>query len=197
MPFAMPTEGGSASDAPDAVHSALPGLAPAEFIRRALPHESNQLAELFWRVREQNVESIPPSVHPLDDMRRWMRDVAFKAYDVWVAEAAHAAAEPAAGSLASGATRARALIGFMALRQPDWIEHLYVDREFTGRGLGTRFLDLARRELSGSRIQLWTFQSNTGARRFYERQGFAAAQWTDGENEEGAPDVRYQWTRPG
>ena len=41
--------------------------------------------------------------------------------------------------------------------------------------------------------QLWTFQSNHGARRFYERHGFVAVQHTDGDNEEGAPDVRYEW----
>jgi hypothetical protein len=41
---------------------------------------------------------------------------------------------------------------------------------------------------------LWTFQTNTGARRFYERHGFVAVDETDGSaNEERAPDVRYAW----
>jgi hypothetical protein len=31
------------------------------------------------------------------------------------------------------------------------------------------------------------------ARRFYERHGFVAEATTDGDNEEGAPDVRYRW----
>ena len=43
-------------------------------------------------------------------------------------------------------------------------------------------------------MQLWAFQSNTGALRFYERHGFVAVEETDGDNEEGAPDLRMRWT---
>lgn len=32
-----------------------------------------------------------------------------------------------------------------------------------------------------------------GARRFYERHGFVVVDATEGDNEEGAPDVCYQW----
>jgi len=42
-------------------------------------------------------------------------------------------------------------------------------------------------------LKLWTFQANTGARPFYEHHGFAATGSTSGDNEEGAPDVRYVW----
>ncbi len=197
MSSAKPTDDRPAPTGPTDVGKTSAEVLAAPLIRRAQSHESDTVAELLWRVREHNVGSIPASVHPLDEMRDWMRDVMFQEYDVWVAEAVHTVAEPAADSLAGGATSARALIGFMALRQPDWLEHLYVDRECASQGLGARFLEVARRELSGSRIQLWTFQSNSGACRFYERQGFSAVQWTDGDNEEGAPDIRYRWVRPG
>jgi ribosomal protein S18 acetylase RimI-like enzyme len=41
-------------------------------------------------------------------------------------------------------------------------------------------------------LQLWAFQSNARARRFYERHGFEAVEFTDGNgNEERWPDVRY------
>ena len=44
-------------------------------------------------------------------------------------------------------------------------------------------------------LQLWTFASNVGAQRFYERHGFEAVERTDGsDNEEGAPDIRYVWS---
>lgn len=147
---------------------------PTVDLRRALTHESDPVAELFWRVRQQCLGAIPPSVHPLDDMRRWMRDVLFVEYDVWVGEVQGK------------------LVGVMALKQPDWLGHLYIDAAFTGRGLGLRFLELAKQELPGG-LQLWTFQSNVGARRFYERYGFVPVQWTDGDNEEQAPDVRYEF----
>ena len=42
-------------------------------------------------------------------------------------------------------------------------------------------------------LRLYTFQSNEGARRFYERHGFAAVAFGDGsDNEEREPDVRYE-----
>ena len=54
-----------------------------------------------------------------------------------------------------------------------------------GRGLGSRLVNLAK-ELHPNGLDLWTFQSNVGARHFYERHGFAALETTDGANEQGA-----------
>jgi hypothetical protein len=43
-------------------------------------------------------------------------------------------------------------------------------------------------------FQLWTFQANTGARRFYARHSCREVEWTNGEhNEEKTPDVRLVW----
>jgi hypothetical protein len=52
------------------------------------------------------------------------------------------------------------------------------------------------KELRPDHLDFWTFQSNTAARRFYERHGFVATDTTDGENEERAPDVHYRWSNP-
>ena len=50
---------------------------------------------------------------------------------------------------------------------------------------------------AGRPMQLWTFQQNDRARRFYEARGFEAVEFTDGSgNKERQPDVRYVW-RPG
>jgi GNAT superfamily N-acetyltransferase len=144
-------------------------------VRRAAPAESDRVADLMWRVREQSAVrgSIPPSEHPLMDMRTWMsRLMRTGDHDVWVA------------------LDQRRFVGVLVLSEPDWLEHLYVDETHTGRGLGSRLVALAKAELGGP-VQLWTFQSNTGARRFYERHGFVAVEETDGDNEEGEPDVRY------
>ena len=73
-----------------------------------------------------------------------------------------------------------------------WVDQLYVDPAYSGRGLGSRLLDLAKKHHPGG-LDLWTFQANAGARRFYERHGFTAIATTDGDNEEGAPDVHYGW----
>ncbi len=43
-------------------------------------------------------------------------------------------------------------------------------------------------------FSLWVFQSNTGARRFYERHGLVELEHTDGSgNEEKSPDLRMAW----
>jgi ribosomal protein S18 acetylase RimI-like enzyme len=62
------------------------------------------------------------------------------------------------------------------------------------RGVGTELLQVAQR--SFDRLQLWTFQRNLPARRFYEARGFALVRETDGaRNEEKEPDALYLWTR--
>ena len=76
----------------------------------------------------------------------------------------------------------------------DWIEQLYVLPEAQRRGVGTALLEVAKR--ASDRLQLWTFQRNGQARRFYQAHGFAAVEQTDGAgNEEKEPDARYLWTR--
>lgn len=86
-----------------------------------------------------------------------------------------------------------ALTGFIALHD-DWIEQLYVLPQAQGRGIGSELLDVARR--GADRLQLWTFQRNARARRFYEARGFALVEQTDGaRNEEREPDARYLWER--
>ncbi len=84
-------------------------------------------------------------------------------------------------------------MGFLALGAPDWLAHLYLRADWTGRGLGHDLVALAKQERPTS-LQLWAFQSNTAALRFYQREGFVAVERTDGaSNEERAPDVRYVW----
>jgi GNAT superfamily N-acetyltransferase len=85
-----------------------------------------------------------------------------------------------------------AVIGLMVLEE-DRIEQLYLAPEHRGRGLGDRFVRLAKERSPGG-LELLTFQVNTPAHRFYERHGFAAAGLTDGSgNEEREPDIRYVW----
>jgi GNAT superfamily N-acetyltransferase len=85
-----------------------------------------------------------------------------------------------------------ALLGLLVL-DGDWVEQLYIDPAWTGRGLGTHLLELGKQRRPGG-LQLWTFVSNVRAQRFDERNGFAVEERTDGSgNEEHAPDLRYVW----
>lgn len=85
------------------------------------------------------------------------------------------------------------VVAMMAL-DGDLLDHLYVLPAFQGHGIGDRLLAQAK-HLSPRRLRLYTFQSNLRAREFYEAHGFVPIEFSDGSrNEEGAPDVLYEWT---
>jgi GNAT superfamily N-acetyltransferase len=145
-------------------------------MRRARLEEASDLANIWLRSRQASVPAIPPPVHSDEDVRAWFRELVLPHRDVWVADD---------DENGDGA------VGLLVL-EDDWVDQLYVDPGWTGRGVGSRLLALAKQQRP-ERLQLWTFQANTGARRFYERHDFVAMEMTDGDNEEHAPDVRYEW----
>jgi ribosomal protein S18 acetylase RimI-like enzyme len=116
-----------------------------------------------------------PELHTEEETRVFIRDVLLPKNEVWVAE-----------------DDGGRVIGFVGLGD-DFVWHLWVLPEEQNRGVGTALLELAKeRRLEG--LQLWVFQRNVGARRFYERHGFALVELTDGSgNEEREPDARYAW----
>lgn len=85
-----------------------------------------------------------------------------------------------------------AIKGFV-VRDGDYVACLYVAGPARGQGLGTRLLDRAK--AGAGALRLWTFQANWRAQAFYRRQGFSEGRRTDGDNEEGLPDVEFLWTR--
>jgi GNAT superfamily N-acetyltransferase len=143
-------------------------------IRRATDADAVELADLFWTVREESVPGIPMIVHPRESVLPFVRDVLLREFEVHVAQVG------------------RRLVGFIALMPPDVVGHLYVVRDHIGRGLGSRLLALARERFPEG-LQLYTFQDNHSALRFYERNGFVPVAWSEDDNEEGAPDVRLEW----
>jgi ribosomal protein S18 acetylase RimI-like enzyme len=85
------------------------------------------------------------------------------------------------------------VVGFLALRPPGDLDQLYLAPGWTGRGIGSRLLDLAKARMPGG-FELYTFQVNSRARRFYERHGLEVVDLDGGErNQERQPDVRYAW----
>ena len=92
-----------------------------------------------------------------------------------------------------GAFDGAAMRGIIAFRE-GWIDQLYVLPTAQRRGVGKDLLQVAQNAFD--RLQLWTFQRNAPALRFYEARGFALIQQTDGaRNEEKEPDALYLWTR--
>ena len=147
-------------------------------IRQARHTDAKDAASVYLRSREFGLPEVP-LVHPPSEVRQWMADGVVGHTDMWVAD------------------NDGVVTGMMVLshqRDGSWIEHLYLDPSWVGRGLGDRFLELARQRCPEG-MQLWAFQSNGPARRFYERHGFVVEELTDGRgNEERSPDVRLRWT---
>jgi ribosomal protein S18 acetylase RimI-like enzyme len=115
-----------------------------------------------------------PDLHTEEETRVFIRDVLLPHNEVWVAE------------------KDGHVVGFVGLGG-DSVRHLWVQPEEQSRGVGTALLELAK-GLRPEGLQLWVFQRNVGARRFYERHGFALAKLTDGSgNEEREPDALYVW----
>jgi GNAT superfamily N-acetyltransferase len=139
-------------------------------IRRATAEDVDPIAEVYER--SFATLTFLPVLHTLDEHRSWFaRQLA--EHDAWVWD--------------EGGVR-----GFSVL-SADVLMYLYLDVGWTGRGIGTRLLDVAKEQRPDG-FTLWTFQQNEGARRFYERHGLRAVELTDGSgNEERVPDVKYEW----
>jgi GNAT superfamily N-acetyltransferase len=149
-------------------------MAPA--IRRGRAGDAPGAADLYLRAREAALRagSIPPGVHDDDDVRGYFASHIVEDCELWVAE------------------QDGALAGILVL-DGEFVDQLYVEPGLTARGIGSALLAVAKRERPQG-LRLWTFQTNTGARRFYERHGFVEVRRTDGrDNEERAPDVLYSY----
>ena len=82
--------------------------------------------------------------------------------------------------------------GFL-VQDKTWLNCLYLAPEFRSHGYGKLLLDHAK-NVNPRGLQLWTFQQNTAAQRFYLREGFREVERTDGSgNDEKLPDIRYVW----
>jgi putative acetyltransferase len=117
-----------------------------------------------------------PVLHAVEEDRRFIENVILKECEVIVAEG-----DPG-------------IVSFLALNGEE-IRLLYSHPDFIGTGAGSLLLDAVKKS-SVVALELWCFQANERARRFYEERGFRAVRFTEGrDNEEKVPDVRYRWER--
>ncbi|HLL66399.1 MAG TPA: GNAT family N-acetyltransferase [Micromonosporaceae bacterium] len=145
-------------------------------IRPARPGDAAEVGDVWLRSFTTALPGVRLA-HTSEEVRAWLRDVLLPRGGTWVAVAE------------------QRVVGMLAVHGHD-LDQLYVDPDWHGRGIGSRFVGLAK-ERSASGLTLWTFQVNAPARRFYERHGFVPVEYTDGAaNEEREPDVRYVWPAP-
>jgi GNAT superfamily N-acetyltransferase len=141
--------------------------------RRATASDSDSIAAVFSASFRRL--TFLPTLHTVEDDRGFIADVILKQCEVTVAESASR------------------IVSFLA-RDGEEVRLLYTHPDFMGAGAGSLLLDGAK--ASAPMLELWCFQANAAARRFYERHGFHAIRFTNGEdNEEKMPDVRYRWQR--
>jgi GNAT superfamily N-acetyltransferase len=141
-------------------------------IRRARPEDADSIAETFVA----SLESLTflPAIHTHDEHRDFITEVVPRDHEIWVAD------------------DEGTVVGLAAIGE-NTLGHIYVHPDFQARGLGTALLDKTK-ELRPDGFTLWTFPANERACRFYERHGLHPIEFGDGSgNEEGLPDVRYEW----
>lgn len=91
------------------------------------------------------------------------------------------------------ARREGRVVGFLA-QDGDEVVALYVASGLRGQGVGAALLGRAKR--GRTRLTLWAYQFNTGARAFYERHGFHEVARSGGAgNDAQLPDIRYEWEK--
>ena len=140
--------------------------------RESRPADAAAVATI-WLASFTATYRFPPA-HSADEVRDWVADVLLPGTETWIAEGGD---EP---------------VGFISIDDRS-IDQLYVLPEWTGRGIGSKLVRIAQQRRPTG-LEVWTFQVNAGARRFYERHGFRAVEHSDGSgNEERQPDVRYVW----
>ena len=131
----------------------------------------NEIAALFRR--SFGTLTFLPTLHTPEEDRAYFGGIVAE-HEVWVSE------------------EGGSILGFAALGD-DELTHIYVEPSAHGRGIGGALMDRAK-ERRPEGFQLWVFQQNVNARRFYEARGFVLVRETDGRgNEERTPDALYAW----
>ncbi|MFJ2772778.1 GNAT family N-acetyltransferase [Streptomyces sp. NPDC087300] len=142
-------------------------------LRVATEDDGAAVAEVYLRSFDAALPTVRRA-HPAAAVREFFEHVVVPRGSTWIAEA-------------GGET-----VGMMVL-EDDELSQLYLAPAWRGRGIGDRFVALAKEQRPAG-LWLRTFQVNTPAHRFYERHGFAVTERTDGSaNEEREPDIRYDW----
>jgi GNAT superfamily N-acetyltransferase len=144
-------------------------------LRHAKDEDANAIAELFSA--SYRLLTFLPLLHTIEEIRGFVAGVMLRECAVTVVE------------------DDTGVVAFLA-QQGEEVRQLYTRPDRIGRGAGTQLIEAAKS--SGvAALELWCFQANARARRFYEARGFRAIRFTDGAgNEERTPDVRYRWQRP-
>jgi GNAT superfamily N-acetyltransferase len=141
-------------------------------LRHATDRDADAIAEPFFA--SYRLLTFLPMLHPIERYRRFVASVLLKECVVTVSE------------------DDTGIISFLALHGEE-VRQFYTRPDRIGRGARTQLIE-AVKSSGVAALELWCFQANARARRFYEARGLRAMDFTDGaDNEEWVPDVRNRW----
>jgi ribosomal protein S18 acetylase RimI-like enzyme len=143
-------------------------------VRRGLPADAPVCAAIL----QHWLDATPwlPKLHTLKQTEHFMAEMLFPANTMLIAQTD------------------RTVRGYLAVNADGVVPSLTVAEGFRGAGVGRALIDEAKR-LHPQGLSLWTFVANDGARCFYARHGFREVRRTDGDNDEGLPDILLEWRR--
>lgn len=142
-------------------------------LRLAEIEDLEAVATVYTRSRA--AAAMPPNVHTADEDREWVASWDLSEREVWLALDPH-----------------QRLLGFAHLYD-HFLEALYVEPNAAETGVGSTLLELVKARCPAG-FELWVFEMNDPARRFYARRGLVVVERTDGSaNEEREPDLRLRW----
>lgn len=148
-------------------------------IRRATADDADAVADVYLAAHHLSLPWLRLA-HTDEQVRGWIARHVVAELETWVA------------------AREEQIVAILVLDLPArMLDHLHVAPRHQGRGIGDRLLRIAKQRSDGH-LRLYTFQRNERARAFYEARGFIVVDVNDGSrNEEGEPDVQYEWRAPG
>jgi GNAT superfamily N-acetyltransferase len=143
-------------------------------VARARLEDAPALAHIHLAARAAAGSAFPSPVHADEEYLPHLLADVLPSSEVWLA---HVADEPA---------------GFLAL-DGELLTDLYVAPEAQSTGVGSALLDHAKHRRPNG-LALWVFATNRPALTFYAARGFHVVGGSDGDNEEGAPDLLLRWS---
>ena len=143
-------------------------MPPSDYrLRRAIAEDAPAIATVFSRSCRANLPYLPV-LHTDEGDREYFTSVVMAECIVWVAETDR-------------------IVGFIAWRD-GWVDHLYLDVGASGRGIGSALLNKALADQP--RLQLWAFQKNVRAIRFYRRNDHMVKGRSEGRGHQADQAIR-------
>jgi ribosomal protein S18 acetylase RimI-like enzyme len=147
------------------------GLGFSPLVRPMKPEQAVRAAKVLFRSADRAYRDLNWH-HGEDETVKWFTSNLEKWQSIWIY------------------LMGEQICGVMCL-EPGFVDQLFVDVDWQGKGVGSALLDHAKKTLPGG-FWLYVFQKNTQAVSFYERHGMTLGK--EGVSEqEGEKDAQYHW----